>query len=178
MEQREVYIVLSDTGSLLTRIIKMVTGAPYNHVSISFDASLHKLYSFGRKQPHNPFWGGFVEESFYEGTFKRFKNTRCLVLKLQVEADTYALLEANVRVFIENMDLYHYNFVGLIGAAFKRRIARENGYYCSEFVAEVMEQSNLVFWETPNYLVHPYDFSKVDQFEVVYEGLLADFSKA
>ena len=41
-----------------------------------------------------------------------------------------------------------------------------------------MEQANLVFWETPNYLVHPYDFTKVEAFEVVYEGLLAEFSKA
>ena len=52
---RNVYILLTDTGSLFTRLIKRFTNSPYNHVSIAFDKSLNTLYSFGRKHPYNPF---------------------------------------------------------------------------------------------------------------------------
>lgn len=34
------------------------------------------MYSFGRLNPYNPFWGGFVHESIDKGTFKRFYLTR------------------------------------------------------------------------------------------------------
>ena len=78
METKNIYVVLSDTGSVLTRLIGFYTKSRYNHCSISFDPEFKSLYSFGRKQPRNPFIGGFVEESFYDGTFKRFSNTSCL----------------------------------------------------------------------------------------------------
>ena len=31
----------------------------FSHVSISLDAQLNHMYSFGRLHPYNPFWGGF-----------------------------------------------------------------------------------------------------------------------
>ena len=60
---KDIYILLTDTGSVLTRVIKRFTNNPYNHVSIAFEEDLNKLYSFGRLQPNNPFFAGFVEES-------------------------------------------------------------------------------------------------------------------
>ncbi|MDU5946686.1 MAG: hypothetical protein E6Z15_06375, partial [Paenibacillus macerans] len=44
--ERSVYILLTNTGTLFTRVIKGYTGAPYNHASISFDRELSELYSF------------------------------------------------------------------------------------------------------------------------------------
>lgn len=38
---------------------------PLNHVSIALDRELTEVYSFGRKQPDNPFIGGFVKEDIF-----------------------------------------------------------------------------------------------------------------
>ena len=57
-----VFILLTNTGTLFTKVIQSYTKAPYNHASISFDRELSELYSFGRKHPSNPFDGGFVVE--------------------------------------------------------------------------------------------------------------------
>ena len=138
MNKNKLYIVLTDTGSLLTRAIKFFTKAPYNHVSISLDPSLKSLYSFGRKRPRNPFMGGFVEESFYDGTFKRFDKTECLVLEMNIDDDIYERLIKNIDIFKSQSDIYHYNFIGLFGAAVGKQVSRRNGYYCSHFVAQVM----------------------------------------
>ena len=78
-QNKQLYIVISQTGTLLSRILKQITGAEYNHASISLSRDLERMYSFGRRNPYNPFWGGFVIESPRTGTFKRRtqRNARC-----------------------------------------------------------------------------------------------------
>ena len=61
-QNKQLYIVISQTGTLLSRILKQITGAEYNHASISLSRDLERMYSFGRRHPYNPFWGGFVIE--------------------------------------------------------------------------------------------------------------------
>ena len=60
-----IYIVLSHTGTVLSRLIKTFTRAEYSHVSISLDKNLEKMYSFGRINPYNPFYAGFVHEKIH-----------------------------------------------------------------------------------------------------------------
>ena len=59
----KIYIVLTDTGTLLSKAIGLYTRKDLNHASIAFDEELKEMYSFGRKQRHNPFVGGFVKEN-------------------------------------------------------------------------------------------------------------------
>ena len=89
-QNRQLYIVISQTGTLLSRILKQITGAEYNHASISLSRDLERMYSFGRRHPYNPFWGGFVIESPRTGTFKRFSETRVLVLSVSVTEEQHA----------------------------------------------------------------------------------------
>ena len=42
MKEKKIYILLTDTGTLFTRLIKIFTKKPYNHASISFDAELSR----------------------------------------------------------------------------------------------------------------------------------------
>src|SRR5690554_5588184 len=76
MGEKTFYIILTDTGTFFTRMIKLYTKKPYNHASISFDSILKDVYSFGRKTPRNPFIGGFVKEDITGGIFKQ---ARCAI---------------------------------------------------------------------------------------------------
>ena len=60
---KQIFIVITQTGTMLSRILKRITGAEYNHASLSLSRDLTRMYSFGRRHPYNPFWGGFVIES-------------------------------------------------------------------------------------------------------------------
>ena len=62
-QNKQLYIVISQTGTLLSRILKQITGAEYNHASISLSRDLERMYSFGRRHPYNPFWGGDLFKS-------------------------------------------------------------------------------------------------------------------
>ena len=79
---KQVYLVLSYTGTMLAKIVRFYTKKEYSHVSISLDKDLKKMYSFGRLNPYNAFIGGFVHESLDTGTFKRFHKTEINLLLL------------------------------------------------------------------------------------------------
>ena len=135
---KQLYIVISQTGTVLSRILKYITGAEYNHASISLSKDLEKMYSFGRRHPYNPFWGGFVIESPRTGTFKRFSDTRALVLSVPVSEEQHAELRNMLEDMWKRRKKYRYNFFGLCLAYFHIAWKRENYYYCSEFVGELL----------------------------------------
>lgn len=47
--KKDVYIVLTGTGTAFSGFIKWFTKADLNHASIAFDSELREVYSFGRK---------------------------------------------------------------------------------------------------------------------------------
>lgn len=57
---KEVYIVLTYSGTALSTLIKKFTKDEFAHVSIALDENLEEMYSFGRLNPYNPFNAGFV----------------------------------------------------------------------------------------------------------------------
>lgn len=93
---KQIFIVISQTGTVLSRILKRITGAEYNHASLSLSPDLKKMYSFGRRHPYNPFWGGFVIESPHAGTFRRFSNTTAVILAVEITEERYAALETTL----------------------------------------------------------------------------------
>ena len=117
-QNKQLYIVISQTGTLLSRILKQITGAEYNHASISLSRDLERMYSFGRRHPYNPFWGGFVIESPRTGTFKRFSETKVLVLSVSVTEEQHAELKEMLDVMWKRRRKYSYNYIGLCLAYF------------------------------------------------------------
>ena len=85
-ETRRIYVMLTDTGTLFTNMIKMVTKAPMNHASIALDPELREVYSFGRKDPANPWAGGFIKEDVNGPLFKR---ATCAMYSVTVSVRTF-----------------------------------------------------------------------------------------
>lgn len=170
-----IYVLLTDTGTLFTRTIKWFTGAPYNHVSLSLDAQLNELYSFGRLRAKNPWIAGFIKEDVYEGTFRHFPNTACLLLRLPVTNEQRSNAIQVTQSFLQRKKAYRYNLLGLFGVLFNVHIKNHNAYFCSQFVSEALSQSGLSLWNRPSALVTPNDFLHHEQFEKVYEGLLYQY---
>lgn len=175
MSEQHVYIVLSDTGTLFTNLIKSYTRAPYNHASISFDAELTEMYSFGRKNPRNPLHGGFVKEDVLTGTYSYYPETTCVIYQLKVTEREIEKMKRILNVFIRKNDKFLYNFLGVVGVSVQEPIEFSNSYFCSQFVAEVLKRSGIHLWDKLPAMVTPEDFRQSDQLNLVYEGKLFDF---
>lgn len=52
---KQIYFVITHTGTILSKIIKWYTKEKFTHVSIALDFQLTRMYSFGRLNPYNPF---------------------------------------------------------------------------------------------------------------------------
>lgn len=170
-----VYILLTNTGTLFTKMIQTYTKAPYNHASISFDRELSELYSFGRKHPGNPFDGGFVKEDIKTGTFSKYPGTTCVLYELAITRREEEKMKRVLRFFIRKKGKFLYNLLGVIGVALKEPVEFSNSYFCSQFVAEVLSRSGIKLWNKLPALVTPDDFRRNDRLVLVYEGKLSDY---
>jgi len=174
MEQH-VYIVISQTGTLLSRFLKFVTKAEYNHASISLVPDLATMYSFGRKNPYNPFWAGFVTESARFGTFKRFSKTRIVVLDIPVSEEQYLSIQRRIQTMLTLKEHYHYNYLGLWLAGLRIRYRHKRCFYCSEFVKDLLEKQNIHGVKQLDSIVQPIHFLSLPTAKQVYAGLLQDY---
>ncbi len=172
MQNKKVYILLTDTGTVFTRLIRLYTRKPYNHASISFDPSLERVYSFGRKTAKNPFIGGFVQEDVKNGLFKQATG---VVLSFTITEQQWQQMRAYIQQLEEEKDKYRYNFLGLIAIIFNMPFNRKNAFFCSQFVASVLKESDIVDFDKPISLVTPHDLQQVNHFQAIYQGKLKDY---
>ncbi len=176
-DEKEIYIVLTQTGTILSRILKAITNAQYNHSSISLEDDLSTMYSFGRLFPYNPFIGGFVKESTSMGTFKRFYNTEATVLRVSVPAAKHNEMKVYLAEMYKNKSEYHYNYPALFLALFGIVVRKKKSYYCSEFVRDFLIHFEIVPQEYLPSIVKPVDFFKISNSEKIYTGKLREYEK-
>ena len=174
---KKIYIILTHTGTALSTIIKYYTKDEFSHISISLDENLEEMYSFGRLNPYNPFWGGFVHESIKNGTFKRFKNTRTEIYSLNIENEQYERLIKNIKYFNKNKNKYSFNILGLACVSVKKKIKRKNNFYCAEFVKHVLKSAGVISVAGLPKIIKPEDFKNIDELNLEYKGLLKKYSK-
>lgn len=170
---KKIYIVLTHTGTTLSKIIKSYTKDEFSHVSISLDVELNEMYSFGRLNPYNPFWGGFIHEYINKGTFKRFYKTRAKVYSLEISEEQYENIKNNINQIKNNKENYKFNIVGLLAVGFNKKIKKEYSFYCAEFVKYIFEKSKIKI-ELPE-IVRPEDFRNIYGLQEIYEGLLSKY---
>lgn len=173
---KTVYIVLSQTSSIVAKMIKLVTRKEFSHASISLTEDLQWMYSFGRIHPYNPFWGGFVRESPDRGTLKRFYKTEAAVLQVEVTPDELEGIRKTIETMLSEQKKYHYNYIGLFKAGVKiPHKRRKYCYYCSEFVSDVLKKNNIYGAEALPSIVHPINFLELP-YEVIYRGRLSEYA--
>lgn len=172
MKQEKVYIVLTDTRSILSQFIKLYTRKRYNHVSISFDAELQDIYSFGRKKVGNPFKGGFIKENMREGLYQ---HADCIIYSLSVTKQQLQYLKNKIQVMKKQKKIYRYHILGLFGFFINKPIYRKNAYFCSQFVATLLDTCNAIQFEKPLALITPSDFEQFNQLQLLYEGDLQSY---
>ena len=167
-----VYILISKTGTWPSQVIKMWTKEPYAHTSLAFDIELNEMYSFARKKLRNPFNCGFIYEDITKGVFGRDVNTVCKVMRLWLTSVQYKKLVRNIDKFKENKSFYKYNYIGIFGIMFGKAVERKYNYFCSQFVAYVLQKSGVDLFNKKPGLVRPEDFRVCPYLETVYEGRL------
>lgn len=173
---KNIYVIVSQTGSIVSRLIRFVTGDKYTHASISLDDDLNEMYSFGRIYPNNPVVGGFVKESPDYGAMKKFRMAEIVVIKLSVREEKYREVNEYIAAMYAERKKYHYNYIGLFLARRGLHYKRANYFYCSEFVKDMLERFGLVGQSEFGDVVRPIELLKLKEGEIIYRGKLCEFA--
>ena len=173
---KKIYIVMTQTGTLLSRVIKIYSGCKYAHVSLSLDKNLDEMYSFGRLNPYNPFWGGFIHEKVNSGTFKRFKNTVAGIEEFEVTDEQYDNIKNIIKKMEERINPYRFNILGLIGAGFNISVHMKDHFYCAEFIKYLLEAGGVKV-SLPK-IVAPDDFMTIPNTKMIYMGKLSNYRES
>lgn len=177
MTDKYIYILLMHTGTILDRIIRVLTRYPYSHAALSLDDTYDKFYSFGRKKVHNIFYGGLVTYGKEGAFFKAFSNTKVQVLRLQVSRKSYAKLKSILHNYENYADMYKYDTKGLVIRFICNNDYKRDKYYvCTAFVADVLQRAKIYEFDKPVVRIKADDFTKIPGIEVVYEGKLSNIN--
>lgn len=157
------------------RIIRLFTGEPYSHTSISLDVELKEMYSFARRQIYNPFNSGFISEDIEQGIFGKDKNIYCSIYAVPVTPQQYEAVQEQIKTFEKDRDTYNYNYIGLVGILFGKNIVNNKRYFCSQFVSYVFHESGIHLFSKASGLVRPYDFHLRLKESRIYRGKLSEY---
>lgn len=171
---RHVYIMLSKSTTIVSRLIYLVTKKQYTHSSISIDPTLMDMYSFCRIYPRWMLPAGFSNESLHKGFYLMHSDIPVRLYKVEITEKQYEMLDEVFKRMYEKRKKFKYDVWGGIYYFLKKQHRRYNYRYCSWFVSEVLGELDIIPIHKPYCLFEPIDFSDVKELEMVYEGKIED----
>ncbi len=167
---KKIYILLMHTNTIPSKLIRFFTRYKYTHVGLALEPSCTSIYSFGRKNLHSIFHSGFTIENKNGAFFQTFHQTVCRIYEVDVSIKEYKKIKQVLTDMTNQIQIYKYDFVGLIPRFLGIPITLKNRYVCSFFVAEVLKKAKVLDFKKKVCLVHPRDFTKLNKLKLIYEG--------
>lgn len=130
--QYTISVLLTKQEDILSKIIYYITGRGYTHASIGYGEQDDEFYSFNIK--------GFRREKPKK---YRERITKSLCFKLKVTKEEYENVVTLIQEFQKNRFLWKYSIFGVILSVLRIPHKRKRHYFCSQFVAEVLEKANI-----------------------------------
>lgn len=168
MAERTVYILLTRSGTWFSRLIRLATQDDYTHASIGLAGPDGPFYSFARKHPHFALPAGLVEEQ----VSKIRCAVPCCLYALTVSDQTYFRLQQRLTDMYRQRETYHYSIIGALACYFHLPLQRRYHYFCSQFVADLLEDCQAAELPKPPTLVRPADLCAIRGLTPVHRGLL------
>jgi hypothetical protein len=152
LDDLNVYIIISNTGSPASEIISLFTRKQYNHASLSFDRELKTIVSYnGGENVYPP--GLNLEMAAY---FNKKQDSSIIVYSLPVPAEKKKMIIEAIKKI--NAEGNAYNLFGLIlKFSFKPNIM-----FCSQFVYKMLKDAGVNYFEKKEGQIKPADFVELD----------------
>ena len=171
---KQVYILLSRTETVPSRMIHKATGGTFTHASLSLTPATDRFYSYARRRLHNPFRAGLLIENIHTFVFAKYPDCHCSLFSLDVSEEAFDRMQRCVTHYLDNYKRAKYNFLGVVPLRLGIRFPRKYRLTCSQFVAIVLAASGEVYLPKDPYRMLPNDFLKLSKLQKIYDGPLKD----
>ncbi len=139
-----VTIFMTKYEDILSRFLYYISGRGYTHVAICFDSELQEYYTFNYK--------GFRREHPFS---RRREYGKSICYKLQVPKEQYERLKWLIREMEQEDVEWKYSLLGVVLCILRIKHKFDNSYFCSQFVAELLEKSEIILWKKHSSLYLP-----------------------
>jgi hypothetical protein len=154
LEDLNIYIIISNTGSPAGEIISIFTKKQYNHASLSFDKNLKTIISYnGGEKLYPP--GLNMEMLKY---FNKKDDSSIIVYSLPVTPEKKkAIIDKIIEI---NRQGNAYNLIGLV---FKFSF-KPNIMFCSQFVYKMLKMAEIHYFDKKDGQIKPTDLIELDYY--------------
>lgn len=173
---KTIYILLTKSTTVLSRLVHLVTADSYTHVSISFEESLQPLYSSSRKNGYTLFPAGPCREELRGGYYGGHGQIPCRLYTLEVSDEAYWMAKKEAEQIIDHGQDYHFNILGLLLCQMNIPYHRKNHYFCSQFVSEVLKKSEALKLPKDTSLMKPSDYMELPELRCCFQGKLCELA--
>lgn len=169
-EKRKLYILLTRFPGLDSDALRWWTRFPYTHASIGLDEDMNTFYSFVVK--------GFIVEDIARYNSKPGRAPfPCVLYELEVSPVVYQKAKQILQKFVTNRANLHYNTLGMLLSLIKIPTRKQDYYFCSHFVAELLQRCNAAKLKKRSNLYFPKDLHKLSEVKLIFQGDLLHMSK-
>lgn len=173
---KNIYILLTRSQTILSRLVHLSTGDAYTHASIAWDDELTTLCSFARRHSSLPLPAGLVHEELCGGYYDLHRYMPCALLRLSVADETHRLLRERIEEMFTDAARYRYSVAGLLCCRAGRELERDGRCFCSQFVAGMLEKCGAAALDKPASLMRPEDLLHLPGIQIVHTGRLCDLT--
>lgn len=166
MEQtRKLYIMISHTDTGVGKLIRLISGYPYNHVCMTLDSSFRTWISFARYIQDTPLYGGFIREPV-ERYLAKGEQIDVRIFALDISRELYDSLEALFPLAGKQDPRLRYNLFSLLTLTFGAEVPIPGAYTCLGFANTVLGTRHRSIRALSDHLAP----------KLFYEGTLADLA--
>ena len=139
-----VSIFMTKYDDILSNVVYWISGCGYTHVAVAFDNESQNFYTFNYK--------GFRREHPFQRK-RRYGKSICY--KIEVPRDQYIRLR-DIIIYMENSQVeWKYSLFGVVLCILGIKHRIRNSYFCSQFVAELLQRSGIMKWKKHSSLYLP-----------------------
>lgn len=142
---KKVSVLLTKYSDKISTLLYVLGGRGYTHASIALEDAEETYYSFNYR--------GFCEE-----TLKKHRSRgvcKSVQYELAVSDEAYRAMQERLGVFLSHRQRYAYTRLGLCFCLLKIPFVWKNHYFCSQFVAELLQDSGGVSLERRSMMMLP-----------------------
>lgn len=171
---RSIYILLTKSTTICSKVVYMATRSEFTHAAISLNGNFDELYTFSRKYKRIILPAGFVTESIFDGIMGDSDNMDCAVYEVRTSKSCYRKLERILSHMENNKDKYRYSIMGLPMCHFNKKYDRKGKMFCSQFVYYALSKSGAVRKDAEPCLVKPMDLSRLPEAKEIFRDNIKD----
>lgn len=166
--KKHIYILLMRYPDVFSKFFGIISGGYYSHASIGTSGSEGVFYSYVKK--------GFRKELPTEHPTFKDKEVPCKLYCLDVSDEIYNVVQTILENHVNQAEQVKYSIWGVFLCLLRIGHKKENKYFCSQFVSEVLEQSKVLSLEKHSSLYLPDDFVKMKGLDLWFSGYLSEFA--